>query len=470
MIKAAQAADVLFPLKAPPEIPDLTFKGISFIGLIDISAQYQQNGAPYVGAMYSGAAMITPMNRSPQWLFVPNQAIQSFVGFKIEEAINSDLKFIARGEIGINPTTGEISDALKSLQVNNGIALDQQNFNGDGSRAGQLFNGELYAGFQSNTLGTIRVGRSNSIGFDMLVANDPLMSYGFSLFGYVSLLGGEGSAETVRVDNSIRYANSVGPFRMQLMYAAPRTNVKDFFQGTVGFAQQNYSIDFIGGHTSDTVTSGALSGPDSLGSSYLGARVYDTDMYGFFAKYTFDVGGFGPLVTPESKLTVSGGFTRLVMSNPADGGWGVGHATIGGYQLGPDLSTTGSTGAGIVNYAFTGGDRIVDMAYIAGKYQYDPQLALALAYYRYNGNSFGFGVNQLAGITAPSYSNTKCSSSAFSNCSGTEQVVSFRADYKWTKNLVLYGGVAYSRVDGGFAFGYLKNSTYNPTVGMRLSF
>lgn len=254
------------------------------------------------------------------------------------------------------------------------------------------------------------------------------------------------------------------------MYGRPDTNAKDFVQGTIGFVKPNFSVDLIAGHINDAVGLAALGGPANVGSVLLGARVFDTDMYGAFGKYVFDVGGNGPLTTSDLKFIVSGGYQRLTFSNPADGGYAPGHTTIGGYQIGPVFSTNGSPGAGVVNYAYTGGDRQVDIAFIAGKYQYDSQLSFALAYYWLNQNSFGLGVNSIPGIVAPAYSSTKCSSSSFTNCAGSENVVSFRTDYRWTKNVMIYGGSTYSKVSGGMAFSYLNTSTFVHTAGVRLTF
>jgi hypothetical protein len=53
-----------------------------------------------------------------------------------------------------------------------------------------------------------------------------------------------------------------------------------------------------------------------LGSQFLGARVFDTNMYGIYGKYVFDLGG-GGLQNPDgAKFTLSGGFVRLDFSNP----------------------------------------------------------------------------------------------------------------------------------------------------------
>jgi predicted porin len=451
-------------------MPDLTWNGISIIGAIDVSGQYQQYGAPYAGNIYSSSNIIVPQSRSAQWLFAPNQAIQSYIGIKVDRPLTSDLKFIARAEMGFNPTTGDLTDAIKSAQKSNGIPLGLQNVSGDGGRAGQILNGEAWVGLDSKSWGTIHVGRNNAVAVDMIFAYDPIASYGFSLFAFNGIMGGQGSGETPRLDSSVKYMNTFGPFRTEIMYGSSKTDVKDIVQGTIGIVQPNFSIDLLAGHATDSVFASSLAGPANFGSPFLGARIFDSDMYGAFGKYVFGLGGNGPLSTPESKFILSGGYSRLIQKNPEDGGYAPGHVTIGGYQLGPILSTNGSPASGIVNYAFAGGDRKVDTAFVAGKYQYDSQLSFAMAYYLYYTNSFGQGVNSIPGIVAPSYSNTKCSSSAFSNCAGLEQVASFRTDYLWTKNIMIYGGLVYSKVSDGLAFSYIKTSTYTTTVGVRLTF
>ena len=467
---SANAAD--FPLlKAPPVMPDLTWQGISIIGAIDIAGQYQSTGAPYAGANMSSASLISPFNRSPQWQLAPNQSIQSFIGVKVDRNITEDLSVIARLEAGFIPTTGELADAVKSVQRANGIPLNQQNMNGDGPRAGQLFNGEAYGGFRDKKWGTLQLGRSRSVAADLVGAYDPLASFGFSLFGYVGgFIAGQGSPHTAILDQSVKYINNFGPIRVEAIYAQPNTNVKEFYQGSIGYVRPNFSVDAFAGHGSDLVFVSALAGPANLGSQFLGARVFDSDQFGIFGKYVFDLGRNGLQDPNEPRFILSGGFSRVEMYNPKDGGYGAGHTTIGGYQIGPALSTNGSSATGVVNYAFTGGNRVVNISFIAGKYQHDAQWSASLAYYRYDQNTYGMGVNSIPGIVAPAFSNVSCSSSAYINCAGGEQVVSFRVDYDWTKNLKLYAGMAYSQVKGGFAFSYLNTYEFNPTAGMRFTF
>src|SRR5258708_18960758 len=109
--------------------------------------------------------------------------------------------------MGFNPTTGDISDGPKSVKANDGIALNQQNFNGDGPRAGQILNGEAWVGFDSKQWGTVHIGRNNSVSTDMQGAYDPLSSLGFSLLGWIAMFSGQGGNDAPRIDDSFKYLN-----------------------------------------------------------------------------------------------------------------------------------------------------------------------------------------------------------------------------------------------------------------------
>jgi predicted porin len=57
-----------------------------------------------------------------------------------------------------------------------------------------------------------------------------------------------------------------------------------------------------------------------------------------------------------------------------------------------------------------------------------------------------------------------------SKCAGTQDAISAMIDYRLLKRLDIYGGVMYSRVNGGLASGYLHANNVAPTVGLRLQF
>ncbi len=445
-----------------PEIPPLTWRGLTLYGVVDVSALYMSHSAPASGQLYAPLAIIAPQNRGPAFMLGSNSASQSLLGLKAKEPLAYGFSFIGKIEMGFNPTSGQLSDALGSIRAQNGLATAQQGSSADGPRAGQAFSGEVYAGVQHETLGALTVGRQNTLSTDALFAYDPLISYGFSLVGYIGAPGGQGSSEVVRVDSAIRYKNAYGPFRVAAIYANPQSNVKDIWQLDAGVDYAGFSADVVGGHANDEVTAGSL-GAAFAGSPFLGAKVYDTDMIGAFGRYKY-------ALSETSYLSLSGGWEHIDYKNPADGGLAPGHTDIGGYQIGPGYSTNGLASGGIVNYGFTGGDKTLDVSFVAIKYQHDPRLSFAVGYYRFDQNSFGFGVASVAPGAALFYSKTNCSTSKYTNCSGNEQVVGLRADYQFNRNFMVYAGGAYSAVANGLAFGYLNKVEFSPTVGLRFTF
>lgn len=91
------------------------------------------------------------------------------------------------------------------------------------------------------------------------------------------------------------------------------------------------------------------------------------------------------------------------------------------------------------------------------KYSITDNLDLIGAYYHYDQPAFGAPVN--------------CTnSSAFANCPGTFDAVSFVADWQFAKKFDAYAGIMFSQVNGGLANGYLSRNTIDPTVGLRFRF
>lgn len=467
----AQAADPADPSGNDfklPTIAPLSWGPLTIYGVIDIAAQYQTRGVPISGSVYSTPGFITPPGRKSQLVLSPNQSIPSFVGFRIEQPIAQDLLFTAKAESGFVPTTLELDDALKSLQKQNGVPLAQQESSFDGPRAGQIFNGQAYAGLSSARLGSLTYGRQYTPLLDDVLRYDPLASYAFSPLGFYGSYSGQGSSETTFIDSSIKYSNKFGPVRVSAFYADPGTNVSRFRQISVGVDWHGFSLDVVGGRASDQVAAAALSAAtlsaNPGAATMLGAKVFDTRMLGVFGKW--DLGRTESFKGARflSKTSLYAGYEHIDFSNPESGGISPGHKTIGGYQIGPVVTANGSPAAGIVNNGFTGGDRKLDMAYLGFTYQISPQWKAGAAYYRFRQNSFAFGV------VSPAYSPVHCSSTAFSNCAGWQGVVGAKVDYLANKNFALYGGAAYSEVHKGMRAGFLHGSQFNATIGARFMF
>jgi predicted porin len=92
------------------------------------------------------------------------------------------------------------------------------------------------------------------------------------------------------------------------------------------------------------------------------------------------------------------------------------------------------------------------------RYTVIPNLELTGAFYGYNQNAYGTGVQ--AG----------CTTTAHGTCSGNLKAYSLDADYHFNKHFDAYLGAMYSGVHDGVASGYLYTTNINPTVGVRYKF
>ena len=104
-------------------------------------------------------------------------------------------------------------------------------------------------------------------------------------------------------------------------------------------------------------------------------------------------------------------------------------------------------------------DKTLQVFWAGARYTVMPQLDLVGAYYGYKQNSYATGAN--AG----------CSTKKAGNCSGTEDVISFDADYRLSKRFDAFAGAMYSGVHDGLANGYIFHTTdITTTVGVRFKF
>src|ERR1700728_3015198 len=137
----------------------LSWKGITLYGIVDIGLQYQNHGTPISDYFPAGSAEIIQKNSNKSVLgFAPNNLSQSRVGLSGKEPLVDDWSAVFRVETFFNPQSGDISDGLKSLVLNNGKGAAEQNTGVDTSVAGQIFQ-QAYAGFSSPTFGQLTFGR-----------------------------------------------------------------------------------------------------------------------------------------------------------------------------------------------------------------------------------------------------------------------------------------------------------------------
>src|SRR3984957_11694637 len=453
---------------AAPTDDSLTFHGITLYGIVDVGIQNQTHGAPISDYFVGGSAEIVQKNSNRAVTGVtPSNLSNSRIGLQGVEPIVGDWSGVFKLETFFNPQPGQIADALKSLAQNNGRSLATQNTNVDSSASGQTFI-QSFAGFSSKTFGTFTFGRQNTVLADGVAKYDPnYASQAFSLIGISGTTAGGGDTQNRRLDSSVKYVGSFGGvahLSAQYKFNQATGSANTAYEVSFGGEYAGFSGDVYYAKIKDAVsvsalsaaqvtdidlagaTGGLCSNPLPAGGSCiaasptnaLAATISDNTSYAFMGLYNM---GF---------LKFFGGYEHIQYANPdtpLSAGFNVAAYTIAfvNVQSGPT-----STYANDKNFkVFWGGFR----------YTVIPQLDLVGAYYGYKQDAYATGAN--AGR----------STSKAGNCSGTEDVISFDADYPLTKRFDGYIGVMYARVHDGLANGDLFHTTdINTTMGVRFKF
>jgi predicted porin len=415
----------------------LTWNGITLYGTYSIGVAYQNHGAPLSSYMGQGIPyMLGKMNNKSQTSLAPNANGWSRIGLRGKENITEGLDFIFNAEIGFQPQSGNLSDALKSLVANNGVPLARQTSATDSARAGQLFNGPAYAGISSTDYGVFTLGRQNTVATDLTSRFDPMdNAVAFSILGYSGVPGAIGYTEDKVYDSSLKYAYKYDRFHVSGIYQPSKVDSQPGkgWQIGGGFDYGPFAIDAAYGEKNTALSLASLSAAQvtaGLRMDSLSATVADTSGWVVGAKLDFDA------------WKLFGGHERIAYSNPSNP-LSAGFAGMGGYWI-----------SAINNTAFPH-DKILQIDWLGAKYFFSKQFDIAAAWYHYDQNAYGAKA---------------CSNTSEANCSGTENIYSVRLDYRLNKRVDVYGGVSYVKLNDGLASGYLHNSVYTPIVGFRIQF
>jgi predicted porin len=367
----------------------------------------------------------------------------------IEPLNAGDWYGIFRVETFFNPTSGDISDALKSQTQNAGRTAANQTTNLDSSIAGQVFQ-QAFLGVSSRTFGSLTFGRQNTLLADGFAKYDPQGgSQAFSLIGMSGTFAGGGDTEDRRLDDSLKYVSVFGPAHAGVEYKFNNSHGGTgnyAVQATVGAEYLGASIDGYYSKVASAVSTSTLSAAQladlpGLGFSpdkALSGTISDNKTLAVMALYSIPA----PMGAPK----VLAAYEHIDYSNPGDP-LEVGFDDIGGYKL-----------AFVNNKAFPH-DKVLDVYWFGAKYTVLSKLDLTAAFYGLRQNSYGEGAN--AG----------CKGTQAGTCSGDEKAISFSADYRFTKRFDIYAGGMYSSVQGGLANGFILNTNnFNPTIGFRFRF
>ncbi|HET7757318.1 MAG TPA: porin, partial [Steroidobacteraceae bacterium] len=391
----------------------------------------------------------------------PSNLSQSRIGISGNEPFWGDWAGVFRFETFFNPQSGDISDALKSVALNNGKPLTSQVTGVDSSIAGQLFSGAAYLGLASPTVGSFTVGRNVTLLADGVGKYDPMgAAQAFSVVGYSGTAAGGGDTEDRRLDQSVKYYGKYAWLHLGALYqfGSSSGSTNTGYQAQIGGDWGGVSLDAYYFKKYDAIGVSPLSAAQvatlqsgncnaapppappggnpcwSINNSLAGT-VSDNE--------TYSVMGLWDLNPAPLKLYAA--YEHIAFDNP-NNPLSVGTTVIGGYVL-----------AAVNNAAFDN-RKTLEVFWAGLKWTPVKDLDLVAAYYGYRQNSFATGAN--AG----------CSGTVSSGCSGTENAVSVLIDYRLSKRFDAYAGSMWSGVRDGLANGFLNKDNVATTVGLRFKF
>ncbi|HLY53767.1 MAG TPA: porin [Steroidobacteraceae bacterium] len=463
----------------------LTWHGITLYGAYDIGVGWVSHGLPENGYNYEGESLINRNGNHSQLLVAPNNLSQTGLGIRVREGFLDGWYVVARASTGINPQSGQFANMAATNTINAGLPRGSYSFSGDGARAGQTFNDEIYGGISFAPVGTLTFGRQRALGTDAMLAYDPAGgAYAFSYIGYNGLMAGGGDTQDTRWDDAAKYRLAHGPLHFGAMYkfadgsggcysASPGWSAATCtpqashntalgldlgaelggFSADVVYQQINQAISVLNpllGPLSPTQpfqsTLNSVNGNPITGANVIGMTnteygiVTDNSALMVAARYACD------------PFTLFGGYEHIRQDNPARP-LGVGATAQGGYLL-----------SGVENDNLDS-PKIVQVWWTGLKYAYDGRSDIALSYYRQEQNDF-----RRPPACGPG--------NMRSACAGTLGEVSLYLDHHFTRRFDVYAGIAYSVVSGGLAIAiphgpgvpYNYNNNLAPTAGGRFTF
>jgi predicted porin len=433
----------------------LTWNGITLYGTIDGGVTWLSHGAPFNGTSAVGADyLIQKYSNRAQWSLAPNGLTNSNIGIKGNEAFAPGWAFIFNVEAGFDPYSLQPSNGPHSVAQNSGVPLTSQTAGSDSSRGGQFYNAVGYLGV-SSPYGTLTVFRQNSLTLDAVFAYDPMgASYAFSPIGWQGITCGVGDTETCRFTTSVKYHVDIGQFRVAALWQFGGYDLNNASTGAyqlqlggdiANLAGGTLSLDAIGSYVQNAVSL-AVAGntlPAVL-PQVLTATLSDDTSVMLVGKYS------------KGPLKLFAGYEYIQYAPPTTPyAPGTGFSDIAGDFVCAGCAAINNTN--INSTAFNAGDKLLHVFWTGGKYAVTDNLDVIGAYYHYTQPTFGAFVN----CTNPS---------AFANCHGTFDAVSFVVDWQFAKKFDAYAGIMFSQVNGGLANGFLNRSTIDPTVGLRFRF
>ena len=409
-----------------------TGSSVEIYGVFDIGVGHSQNALSddgnYTLGMQTAATKAGALAGTPVTGMFNGGLGGSYLGFKGSEDLGGGLKAVFKMESAFNSFDGVLSNGVASV-VNNPSGK-QTTINGDSSFAGQLFNREADVGLSSTEWGTVLFGRTNSLGYEALVAYDPLGgSYEFSPFGYSGSYGAGGFTEDYRLDDSIRYTfKADNGLNFGALYKfggqAGSIDAQSEYQFTAGYNSGAFGIQALYSSTHD-----AISATNSSTGGNVNISVADNTAFILASSYQFN------------QLRLSGGYEQIDFNNPSNA------------ALDKNISTALGYPVGTVNTNAFPNEKRLDIYFAGLKYDITPAMSGTVAYYDIKQNDYTVG-GCLSTTATPA-----------STCSGDSKWLSFLGVYKLSKRTQIYAGWMHNALSGGFASGITNTNTANNFFG-----
>src|SRR3984885_13099713 len=288
----------------PDALSALTWHGITLYGTLDVGVGWVSHGLPENGYNYEGESLVNRNGAQSRFVIAPNNLSQTGLGIKGKEKFLPGWSVVFNASTGINPQSGQLANMAATNTTNNGLPRSSYSITGDGARAGQTFNDELFAGLSSTDFGTLTLGRQRALGTDTMLAYDPAGgAYSFSYIGYNGTLAGGGDTEDTRWDEAVKYRVAYGPIHFGAMYKF---------------------VDGSGGCYSASATwTAATCTPEEPHNSAFGFDV-GANYGGFSADVVFQhynqaISVLNPLLGPESLTQPYQSTTNSINTNPITG-------------------------------------------------------------------------------------------------------------------------------------------------------
>jgi predicted porin len=464
----------------------LTWRGITLYGAYDVGVGWVTHGLPENGFNYEGESLVNRNGNHSRFLVAPNNLSQTQIGLRGKEQFLPGWSVVFNASTGFNPQSGNLANLGASNTINAGLPRDRYTFAGDGARAGQAFNDELYGGFSSAVFGTLTFGRQRSLGVDAMLAYDPAGgAYSFSFIGYNGLMAGGGDTEDTRWDDALKYRFVYGPAHFGAMYkfadgqggcyspsanwtaaaCTPESPHNSAYGFDVGGVYGGFSADVVAQHVNQAISVlNPLLGPTSPTQPYESTTdsintnpINGTNLIGTgnteYGIVTDNTAVMAAARYAMRQWKFYGGYEYIHQTNPTNP-LGVGATAQGGYRL-----------SGVEDDNLDS-PKNVQVFWTGMKYAFDKGTDMTLSYYHEIQNNFRVpaACSQSTGFR--------------SSCAGTLDEVSLYADHHLTKHFDVYGGIAYSDVTGGLAIAiphgpgvpYYHNNNTAPTLGARFAF